>query len=166
MHLLAIRTAQPSDLDALMAIRHAAILALASETYGAQGAQEWAEGGTVARVQRALAEDQLSVATINETVVGWVEFAANEIRGLYVQPAQAQQGIGSALLTHAEAAIRAAGHQCIILNASWNAEEFYMRRGYQPIAERSLTTGRPMCKRFSLSVDAPIEDLPITERSG
>ena len=156
MHLFSIRCARSSDVDALMAIRHEAILALASGTYGRDAAQEWAQGGTVARVQRALLEDQLFVAELNETL-GWVEFAANEIKGLYVRPAQAQQGIGSALLTYAEQAILAAGYETITLDASWNAEEFYMRRGYQPIAERSLKTGRPMRKRFAPSANGTIE---------
>ncbi len=147
-NLLAIRSAQSSDVDALLAIRYEAILTLANEKYGWEAAKEWAQGGTVMRVQRAIAEDQIFVAIVNETPAGWVQFTGNEVQALYVQPAQAQQGIGSALLTYAEEKICVAGYRTITLDASWNAEEFYMRRGYQPIVERSLKTGRPMVKRL------------------
>ncbi len=151
---LLIRAAQPDDVEQLLTIRHAAILALAAEKYGPDGAQAWAHAATAARFQQTLAQNHCFVALFDGQPVGWVEFAANQVNGLYVRPAQTQQGIGSALLAYAEREILAAGYRAVTLDASWNAEEFYLRRGYRSLAARSLKTGRPMVKTFGTPTKA------------
>ena len=137
-----IRPARQSDIDPLTAIRREAILTLAIERYGEDGAHDWAHSATADRVQRAIGEHQVFVAEIFGKPVGWVEVEGNKIEGLYVQPELAQKGIGSALLLHAERKIRFAGYLTVTLDASWNAEDFYLRRDYRPVSERSPDTGR------------------------
>jgi putative acetyltransferase len=143
-----IRPAQPEDIATLTLIRRTAILTLATPTMGQTEAQHWADAAAANRIQLALALHAVWVAEIAGAAVGWVEVGGDYIAGMYVQPQHAGQGIGSALLAHAEAAIQAAGYPAVRLDASWNAEEFYVRRGYQPLAERSVETGRPMIKGF------------------
>jgi len=143
-----IRPAHHEDIAPLTAIRRAAILTLAAPTLGQAAAQQWADGAAPDRVQRALAVHQVWVATDRDAAVGWVEVVSDHITGIYVDPQHAGQGIGSALLAHAEAAIQAAGYPTVRLEASWNAEDFYLRRGYQAVGERSVEEGRPLVKRL------------------
>lgn len=155
---LSIRAAQPVDIEHLLTIRRTAILALAAEKYGPDGAQAWAHAATAERFHQMIAENHCFVALVSGQPVGWVEFAANQVKGLYVRPAQTQQGIGSALLAYAEQAMLAAGYPVVTLDASWNAEEFYLRRGYKPSGERSLKTGQPLVKTFGAAPETIVSD--------
>jgi putative acetyltransferase len=115
---------------------------------GQNEAQQWADAAAPDRVQRALEQHQIWVAELKGKPVGWVEVTGDSIAGMYVDPQHAGQGIGSALLAHAERGIRAAGYPAVRLHASWNAEAFYQQRGYQAVGARSVEEGRPMVKGF------------------
>lgn len=143
---LSIRYARLNDVEVLTTIRHKAILTLAAEKMGTDQASDWANSATPNRICCAIKDHLVFVAEIAKEPVGWVEVASNRIEGLYVRPEQAHQGVGSALLAHVEAQIWSANYQSVVLDASWNAEQFYLNRGYQPLAERSPETGRPMVK--------------------
>jgi GNAT superfamily N-acetyltransferase len=80
-----------------------------------------------------------------------VEVAGATIESLYVSPAAARLGVGSALLTHAERHIRDAGAFIAHLEASPNAEAFYARRGYSRAGEVKANNAIPMSKRLDLS---------------
>ncbi len=77
-----------------------------------------------------------------------MEVERDRIEGIYVLSERARRGIGSALLAHAEEAIRSAGYSSAALDASWNAEQFYLNRGYEPLSERRADSARPMVKLF------------------
>lgn len=113
-------------------------------------ADDWANSATPNRIQRAIAEHQVWVAELADQVVGWVEFDRNRIEGLYVDPKYSCQGIGSALLTHAEEQIGSVGCPTVELHASLNAEQFYANRGYQSDAKRSKDKGLPMAKNLDI----------------
>ncbi|MEZ4619589.1 MAG: GNAT family N-acetyltransferase [Caldilineaceae bacterium] len=130
-------------------IRRTAILTLAAPTMGREQAQSWADSAPPNRVQLALELHEVWVATHLGEAVGWVEIGGDHIAGIYVDPPHAGQGIGSALLAHAERQIQAAGYTTVRLDASWNAENFYLHRGYQPLGERSLAAGRPLIKKLT-----------------
>lgn len=148
-HTIHLRPAHFDDIATLTQIRRVAILTLTAPTLGQEAAQHWADAAASNRVQRALKIHQVWVAECMDAAVGWVEVDGDHIAGMYVQPKYAGQGIGSALLAHAEGEIRAAGYSAVRLAASWNAEAFYLRRGYRPLGERSVEEGRAMMKRFS-----------------
>ena len=143
---LTIRPARRADVRALTAIRRDAILTLASTKYGSERARDWADSSAEGRVYRAIEQNEVWVAEQSNTPVGWVEIDRDRVEGMYVRPEVSGSGIGSALLLHAEGLIRSAGHRAAVLDASWNAEQFYLRRGYQALAERSADGGRPMLK--------------------
>jgi GNAT superfamily N-acetyltransferase len=146
---LRIRAARPDDVEPLTAIRREAILTLSSEEVGGVGrARDWANSATPDRVCGAIEEHQVRVAEKAGQPVGWVEVERNRIEGMYVRPNHVRRGIGSALLAHAEERIRSAGYSTAELDASWNAEQFYINRGYEPLSER-LPAGRPMVKHLA-----------------
>lgn len=143
---LAIRPAVPRDAPALAGIRREAILTLAVATYGSKRARDWADSAPADRVHRAITQREVWVAEQAGSALGWVEIDGGRVEGIYVRPDASGAGIGSALLSLAEGLIRGAGHAAVALDASRNAEPFYLRRGYQVLAERAADGARPMLK--------------------
>ncbi len=143
---LALRRAVQSDAPILVGIRRDAILKLASQKYGSDRARDWADSSGNERVLCAIKKNEVWVAERRNASVGWVEIDRDRIEGMYVRPDVAGSGVGSALLLHAEGQIRSAGHCAAALDASWNAERFYIRRGYQAQGDRNADRGRPMAK--------------------
>ncbi|MBW2242557.1 MAG: GNAT family N-acetyltransferase [Deltaproteobacteria bacterium] len=144
-----IRPALRADAQLLAAIRRDAILTLATPTYGLDRARDWADSSAVERIHRAIEDHEVWLSEFENAVVGWIEIDRDRVEGIYVSPDLAGRGIGSALLMYAEGRIRSAGYCAAALDASWNAEPFYLRRGYEAQAERSAEGGRPMLKPLS-----------------
>ncbi len=132
----------------MAAIRRNAILVLATPEMGKQRAREWADSSADERVLRAINEHEVWVAERDGDAVGWVEIDQARVEGMYVCPNQARGGIGSTLLLLAEDRIQSAGHAVVALDASLNAVEFYLRRGYEPQSQHQDDAGRPMRKRL------------------
>jgi|1186.fasta_scaffold133163_3 GNAT superfamily N-acetyltransferase len=92
-----------------------------------------------------LAPGQAWLAERDGQIAGVVGLRGGEVRVLYVDPPHQGQGIGTALLGHAEDQLRAAGHVRAQLwtfrdNAAGRA--FYERRGWAPDgAEQELWPG-------------------------
>lgn len=125
-----IRRADAMDEEVLAQIRRAAILTLAVPTLAREQAEQWAGQVAPDRIARALREHDVWVA-VTETVIGWVEVDHDHLAALYVTPASAGRGVGSALLAQAERAIQCAGYTAVHLEASPNALLFYLHRGYR-----------------------------------
>ena len=141
-----LRLAGAGDGPRLTAIRRDAILRLAGTEMGEGGASAWADSAAADRVQRAIEIHEVWLAEQRGAPVGWVDLHRERIEGLYVHSTQARRGLGSALLLHAEARIKSAGYSAVLLDASANAEGFYLRRGYKRLPEARSDGSRPMSK--------------------
>ena len=124
-----IRRAERADEERLGTIRHDAILALAVPILSQAEAETWAKQISEDRIGQAVRAHAVWVAEA-EIAIGWVEIDKDRIAALYVSPDYAGSGIGSSLLTFAEASIFRSGYRSVQLEASRNALNFYMRRGY------------------------------------
>jgi putative acetyltransferase len=124
-----IRRAAISDQETLARIRREAILALAVPAMSIEQAEQWAAQVAADRITRAIGEHDVWVA-VGEAAIGWVEVDRDHIAALYVSPPCSRQGVGSALLAHAEFSIQCSGYPAVRLEASQNALAFYLRRGY------------------------------------
>jgi [ribosomal protein S18]-alanine N-acetyltransferase len=107
----------------------------------------------------------MTVAEVHGAVVGLVQPDGDEVNGLWVAPEFHGQGVGSALLAHAETGIAAAGHRrawltCSALNP--RAVRFYEGRGYREcgrqskmradgVVEEVITFARPLAPPPELS---------------
>jgi putative acetyltransferase len=148
--LLHIRRAEAADEQALAHIRRSAILTLAIPAMPAQQAEQWAAGAPADRIARAIREHDLWVA-VEESAIGWVEVDQDHIAGLYVAPSCSGRGVGSALLAHAESAIRSSGYTTVRLGASQNALAFYLRRGYLQSGPPDAHGAWPLSKHLATS---------------
>lgn len=146
-----IRSGQPDDAAALLAIHRSSILGLTEPHYSAQEAASWAAKLSPEGYVRTMTKggETFAVATTERGQgIGFCSYKENEVVGLYVKPSWARKGVGTALLHHAEAAIAAAGHQSVTVMASLSGRAFYEAHGYQVIKKRGWET------RGGLVIDA------------
>ena len=99
-------------------------------------ARRWADARTPEWVETILQERDIWVFESDGVLVGWISVSADTIDGLYTLPLYEQRGVGSSLLAFAEAEMRRRGLQNVQLEASWNTEDYYRRRGYEPVGPR------------------------------
>ena len=145
---LHFRLADPSDVTTLYDIRQASIRQLSLTHLSEREAAAWAEHGGIPRVEQAIANDEVWVATFGLLVVGWVHRAANSIEGLYVSPPAARQGVATALVKLAESHVAQRGHHLVVLESSLNAVEFYLHLGYAPAGTQCSSAAVAMRKHL------------------
>ena len=106
-------------------------------------------------IGRHIVTGRMRVAREDDRLLGFVMFAVESgtlersvdrglIENLYVIPERRQEGIGTALLEHAEEALDAAGVETVVLDvltANEPARAFYDNRGYAP---HRLTVTKPI----------------------
>jgi GNAT superfamily N-acetyltransferase len=143
-----IRRATSADGRRLHDIRHAAISTLAPTGMPEEMAQRWAQSWSIGTVEQILTDRDVWVFECDGGVLGWVSFTGSEIDGLYTDPLFVRRGIGSCLLTFAESQIASRGASEACVEASRNAEDFYLRRGWEPTGPRPADGARPMAKRL------------------
>ena len=149
MEDLSFRKATPSDAVALHALRARSILELAPSRMAIQEARKWAQRGSIESMMRRLKQTDVWVAEVPSQIVGWVAVRGGDfLDALYVDPEFARRGIGTRLLRLIEDAARGRGITVIRAEASWNAEDFYVRCGYKPLGPRPPGDARPMQKHL------------------
>ena len=142
------RKATLDDTVRLFELRKNSILELAPRGMSITQSESWAAKMTIERMELRMRETEIWVAEMNSAIVGWVAIRGDLLDSLYTDPEFVERGIGTALLSLAEKLMRDAGVQIIRLEASWNSEDFYLRRGYEPTGPRPLDGARPLVKRL------------------
>lgn len=143
-----IRKAGLEDVPRLLELRRQSILKLAPKGMSVAQSQAWAARQTIEGIEKRFKDIEIWVAEANGRIAGWVGFHGDYLDGLYTDPQFLEQGIGTRLLDTAEGLMRKRGVQVVRADASWNAEEFYLRRGYEPVGPRPADSARPLAKRL------------------
>jgi putative acetyltransferase len=136
------RKAVETDSAKLVEVHYAAVRTLASEHYGTDVLSAWSPTPDEARhrwLAGVIAQDAVlcTVATTSDgEEAGFCIVAPDEalLRAIYVHPAFAGRGIGRGLLQRSEAHCQSCGVEELWLNASYNAEAFYLSCGYTALA--------------------------------
>ena len=142
------RITTPAEAAALHGLRRRSILAFAPDAMSIEQARQWADKGSVESMAGRLHDTEGWVAETDGQIIGWVAIREDYLDALYVAPESARRGIGTQLLQFAEEALRARGIGALRVEASWNSEAFYIRRGYEPLEPRSPDGARQMRKRL------------------
>ena len=145
-----IRRAIADDEHDIADVRRRAILTLATTAMSQEQATSWVIGVRSNRFAKAIRDHDVWVA-VDDIVVGWVEVDHDRIVALYVSPAHVTEGIGSALLKHAETHIYSIGYTTVLLDASPNALRFYLHRGYVRNGNLDDKGAYPLFKTLSKS---------------
>ncbi len=141
-----IRRADLRDAHCLFRIRDVAIRVIAPRGMPQSLADRWADSWTVDQAEVVLKRRDVWVFEYAGKTVGWISITNSTIDGLYTNPSYERSGVASQLLAFVEKELRDRGVRQIQLEASWNAEEFYLRRGYKVDGPRSLDGPRRMRK--------------------
>lgn len=144
VYRLAIR----KDASDLHDIRRRSILELAPPTMPKADAQAWASQLTPAGMEQKLRELEVWVAELDGGVVGWGAIRVDRLEGLYAAPEFAGQGVGAGLLGMLEGLMRDRGFPSVHAEASPNARDFYLRRGYRTTGPRTPKGAWPIAKEL------------------
>ncbi|WP_176728071.1 GNAT family N-acetyltransferase [Rhizobium sp. YK2] len=137
-----VRFGSVNDADAICRIHRRSILELGRSSYGPEQCDSWATGLLPQNYRDAmvLKGETFLVAETNGSVVGFCSFKGDEIVGLYVDPQNGRQGVGTSLLRVAEEQILAFGNRSIILNAALSALDFYLAHGFRELERKPWKT--------------------------
>ena len=138
---LLYRKAIATDCPRLVEIHYAAVQVLSGNHYSAEVLAAWSPIPDERRRQwlaGVIAQDgtfcTVALAPDGELVGFFIALPQESLlRAIYVHPAYAGAGIGRGLMQEAEKQCRARGVTCLGLNASLNAEAFYVSCGYAAI---------------------------------
>jgi putative acetyltransferase len=143
------RLATLGDAKRLFELRQKSIIALAPKGMWIAEAEAWARNLTVVGMERKIHELEVWIVELNDTVAGWGAIRGDQLEGLYTDPQFVGRGIGTGLLGVLEGLMRERGILTLRAEASSNAEQFYLRRGYEPLGPRTPEGARPIVKRLS-----------------
>lgn len=148
-----IRFARDSDAPQLFELRRAAILAFAAPAMPPALATAWADAHPTRWMGEVIRQRDVWVLDIDGVIAGWISASANKIDGLYTSPPYAGRGVASRLLAYVEDVLEERGYAEALLDASVNAEGFYVERGYAPSGPRPADGtnygAQPMSKALS-----------------
>lgn len=140
-----IRAGRPSDLETILFVHVAAIIAYGPSAYSDRQVAAWAAKPEGTARYRESIEDpatELVVADADGNVVGFGELdvSSGEIEAVFVDPERGGEGIGSSILEHFERRLREEGFALARLQAVRNAVGFYERHGYERVETVTSTT--------------------------
>jgi putative acetyltransferase len=142
------RRAQRKDTNRLYDIRRRSILELAPPTMPKADAKAWAAQLTPAGMEQKLRELEVWVAELDGVVVGWGAIRGDMLEGLYAAPEFAGQGVGAGLLGMLEGLMRDREFPSVRAEASSNARDFYLRRGYRATGPQAPNGAWPIAKEL------------------
>ncbi len=163
--MLIIRKALTTEeeIKGILDVHYAAVHGEPVDYYEEEILDDWSPPVDEQRIanflNRPQKEDEvLRVATMDNGVVGFgiVVPRLSELRACYVLPRLGRQGIGRALLSELERTVQNAGCDWLNLNASMNAEPFYLANGFvaDGLGRQPLPGGHEMsCVRMYKFLD-------------
>jgi putative acetyltransferase len=137
----ALRPFLAADAPILAAIFVAAIEELAGEDYNEAQQEAWASAvDDEEQFGKRLASELTLIATLQNSPVGFASLkGADHIDMLYVHPSVAGQGVASMLCEALEKLAGGRGAKTLTVDASDNAEGFFLKRGYVGLQRNTVT---------------------------
>src|ERR1700737_401303 len=137
----ALRAFLAEDTPVLAAIFAASIEELTGDDYSEAQQQAWAAPpDDEAQFGKRLAGQLTLVATLQSSPVGFASLkGADHIDMLYVHPTAVGQGVALTLCDALEKLAAARGAKSLTVDASDNAQEFFLKRGYAPTRRNTVT---------------------------
>jgi putative acetyltransferase len=137
----ALRPLLPEDIPVLAAIFVAAIEELTGEDYSHAQQEAWASAADdEEQFGKRLASGLTLVATLQNSPVGFASLKGTDhIDMLYVHPNVAGQGVASMLCEALEKLAGGRGAKSLTVDASDNAQEFFVKRGYAAKQRNTVT---------------------------
>ena len=137
----ALRPFLATDTPVLAAIFAASVEELTGEDYSEAQQQAWAGAADDEEAFGKRLSGQLTlVATLQNSPVGFASLkGADHIDLLYVHPSAVGQGVASMLCDALEKLAGARGAKSLTVDASDNAQDFFIKRGYVATRRNTVT---------------------------
>jgi putative acetyltransferase len=137
----ALRPFLPTDTPVLAAIFAASIEELTGDDYGEAQQEAWASAvEDEEKFGQRLASELTLVATLQNSPVGFAALKGpDHIDMLYVHPSAVGQGVAAMLCDALEKLAGARGATNLTVDASDNAAEFFLKRGYVAMQRNTVT---------------------------
>jgi putative acetyltransferase len=142
------RPATLADTATLFDLRRRSILELAARGLPAGQAEAWVAKHTLARMERKISEFEIWVAELSGNLAGWGAIGGDYLEGLYTAPEFAGCGVASHMLVRLEGLLRNRGIPAMRADASSNARDFYLRRGFRLTGPQGPAGTWPIEKRL------------------
>ena len=145
-----IRVAEASDIEAVEALRYAALSTSAPSAYSPREVVELLDSLDVDELRAMVMDRQLFVAETGEPIVGCAGWRGKLLRHVYVAPNSERGGLGTRLVRRAESDFRdrTSGAELHVLSVLY-ARGFYEKLGYDLVTkERSGSEPFHMKKSF------------------
>ncbi len=148
-----IRPAIVDDAQGILKTHSAAVHRTASRLYASDILTAWAaplDADNVRRMAGIIASQSelVLVAEVDANIVGFGSIVPknSELRAIYVHPDFGREGVGSRSLSALEDLARQHGLGELAMDASLNAEDFYLNHGFAVVerGEHTLRTGARM----------------------
>lgn len=138
-----------TDLNAIHALRKAAILAINAKEISPSECRKWANARTPEYFAPRI-EAELLIIAKNERgeIIAWGSSDEQRIDGIYVKPELSHRGVGRQLMEKLEKQISKRGYSSARLAASINAIGFYKKIGYVAIDNMRNDKTMPMMKKL------------------
>lgn len=139
----ALRPFLPTDTPILAAIFVASIGELTSDDYSEEQQAAWASAAEdEAAFGKRLAGQLTLIASLQNSPVGFASLKGpDHIDLLYVHPSATLRGVAAMLCDALEKLAGARGATKLTVDASDNAQEFFLKRGYVATQRNTLTMG-------------------------
>src|SRR3979490_3305675 len=136
-----LRPFLPADTPILAALFVAGIQELTGDDYSEAQQEAWAAvAEDEATFGKRLAGQLTLIATLQNSPVGFASLKGpDHIDLLYVHPGAAGQGVASMLCEALEKLAGARGAKILTVDASDNAQEFFLKRGYVAMQRNTVT---------------------------
>jgi putative acetyltransferase len=137
----ALRPFLPTDTPVLAAIFAASIEELTGDDYSEAQQEAWASAvEDEEKFSQRLASELTLVATLQNSPVGFAALKGpDHIDMLYVHPGAVGQGVAAMLCDALEKLAGARGAKNLTVDASDNAAEFFLKRGYVAMQRNTVT---------------------------
>ena len=147
---LCVRSYQPTDLDAVIAIFLGAIRQVASKDYDQAQIDAWAQVDRDAWAKRRLKRPTW-VAVLGQASVGFADLEpGGHLNMMFVHPAHQGIGVATLLLETVEAAASAQGIPRLSTEASITARPFFEKRGFSVLASQRVAKRGQMLTNFRM----------------
>ena len=137
--MLNIRRALADDLDTVFRITQQTIRAVYPHYYPRGAVDYFAAHHSPEAIAADIAAGCVFLGEAESEAAGTVTVRGNEIARLFVLPVHQSRGYGAALFAYAEH-IAAEQHATAVIDVSFAAKQFYLRRGYREIRYTALRT--------------------------
>jgi len=134
---LLIRQATDRDAQRIHEIHIASVRGLCDKSYEPEVIDSWLKGRSAAGYAQGIGKGATFVAEVGNVVVGFCEAIPGEILAVFVDPAWAGRGAGTALLSNAwERAADSGG--VVRLESTLNATTFYEHFGFRALGRSAV----------------------------